>query len=246
MTRVYASATLVLLAVAWLVATAVWNRSEVVSRITLTERELPWVSGDEEAVRLSIDWERRVDPQDARNWLTLDRLRQIGFDLSLPATAVEAERAYSRVLPRRAWIVFEYAGEAWQAGERRRALRAGESADGRPTASRLVPIDVGLDVPVLAERYAEGGHLIVSGWIQIAWVGPGAGGPLVYGFIRSLEPSSFTVPRPLADHLRALRPFTPRPRGMRPDRPPPAPAAPRYEVDLAVGRFGIPWVVEVR
>jgi hypothetical protein len=247
MRRVLASAVLVLLAVAWLVATAVWNRGAVVSRITLSERELPWTfPQDEQAIRLSLDWERRLDPQDARNWLTVDRLRQVGFDLSLPATAPEAGRAYSRVLPRRAWVVFEYDGDAWRAVERRRALTQRETPLDRTAPSRLVPVDVGLNVDLLTARYPGAGHLIVPAWIQLGWAGPGAGGPLVFGSIRSLEPSSVTVPRPFADHLRALAPSSTLSRDARPDAAPIPPPLPRYEVDLAVGRLGIPWVVAVR
>lgn len=247
MTRIAASAVLVLLAVAWLVGSAVWNRSAVVSRITLTERELPWrFTEDGQPVRLSIDWVRRDEAQEARNWLTSDRLLQLGFDLSLPATSPEAARAYSRALPRRAWVVFEYEGDAWRAVELRRSMRAAEGLDEWHGPSRLVPVDVGLDVQALAERYPQGGHLITPAWIQLSWVGPGAGGPLVYGSIRTLDPPSLTVPRALSSRLRALSPSPRDPIERRPGGAAAAPATPRYEVDLAVGRLGIPWVVDVR
>jgi hypothetical protein len=247
MRRVLASAVLILMAVAWLVATAVWNRTAIVSRITVTERELPWTYPmDEQAVRLSLDWERRLDAQDARNWLTVDRLRQIGFDLGVPATSPEAGRVYARVHPRRAWVVFELEGETWRAVERRRAVTEPEPAGDRPAASRLIPVDAGLDVAALVERYPDGRHLIAPAWIQLGWVGPGEGGPLVYGSIRDVEPSSLTLPRPFADRLRAMAPPSSSRRDERPDAAPPRPAGPRYEVDLAVGRLGIPWIVDVR
>jgi hypothetical protein len=245
MTRILAAGVPVLLAVFWLVGTAAWNRSAVLARVTLTEHEAPWhAAGAEGPVRVSIDWVRRDDPQDARNWLTPDRLRAIGFNVARPATAPESERAYSRMAPRRAWVVFEYGGEAWQLIERRRELA---SDRGWRTSSRLVPVDAGPDRRALAERHEGTPHVIVSAWIQMGWVGPGAGGPLVYGFIRAIEPPSITLPRRWAATLRTLAPLPLLPRAMSPeDVPSPLPAAPRYEVDLAIGRLGIPWVEEVR
>jgi len=237
----------VLLAVGWLVATGVWNRTEAVVRVTLTAREAAWQAGEGTMPpRLWITWEPRADPLDARNWLTYDRLRRLGFDLSVPAAAPSADRIYERMLPRRAWVVFEHDGDAWQAIERRRQLAPGEDGGDRfASSSRLVPVDAGPEAAELAERYGDGRHLIIPAWIELQWVGPETGGPLVYGTIRALDPPSITVPSRLAGYLRALAPAAP-------DRPPGTPPAaravttPRYDVELAVGRLGIPWIVEIR
>ncbi|MDP1572016.1 MAG: DUF4824 family protein [Vicinamibacterales bacterium] len=243
MIRVVVNIIPVLMAVGWLVATGVWNRTEAVARVTLTAREAAWRPGEGTAPsRLSITWEPRADPLDARNWLTDDRLRRLGFDLSMPASAPPAGRVYGRMLPRRAWVVFELDGEAWRAIERRQALAGGDEGGGR-FASRLVPIDAGPDAAELAAKYGEGRHLIIPAWIELQWRGPEAGGPLVYGAIRALDPPSITVPPGLAAHLRALAPAPAAP-DRRPGVPPATPA--RYEVEVAVGRLGIPWIVEIR
>lgn len=247
MIRVVTTAVPVLLAVAWLVGAGVWNRSEVLARVTLTEREVPWRSGEGTGpARLWIEWQPRTDPLDARNWLTHDRLRRLGFDLSVPASAPPAARVYRRTLPRRAWVAFELDGDAWRAIERRREVTAGAQDLARARPSRLVPVDAGPDAAEIAAKYGDGRHLILPAWIQLNWVGPGDGGPLVYGSIRALDPPSVVVPRALASRLRALAPTPRAPRLVEPGGEPEPPAAPRYAVDLAVGRSGIPWVEDVR
>lgn len=245
MMRIVVNAVPVLLAIAWLVGAGVWNRGEVLTRVTLTDREAAWRGGGhDEPVRLWIEWQPRAEPLDARNWLTHDRLRRLGFDLSVPAAAPPAARAYQRTLPRRAWVAFELDGDAWRAIERRREVTAPAQQEWRRRLdSRLVPVDAAPAAADLVEKYGDGRHVILPAWIQLNWVGPGAGGPLVYGSIRALDPPSVLVPRALAARLRALSPSAPPLPG---DEAPPPPARPRYEVDLAVGRSGIPWVEDVR
>ena len=240
MKRILVPAITTLLVVTFYIAANGWNRSgEPVQRITLTERELPlaWSGRDDErGMRLRLEHEGRYDPLDARNWLTEDRLRELGFVSDVMPGAPEAGDTYRKMLPRTVWVALQYNGEAWREIERRRELA--QSAQAAPEIrftsyqSRLVPIDASRDRDALLRRYPTG-HLVVRASIQISYVGPDNKGPLVYGYIRRLIPWEVSVPRALAERLANLpvrgEPYTP-----------------RYEADLAVGHLGIPYVTDVR
>jgi hypothetical protein len=233
-----------------LLGCAAWNRGEVRQRLTLTERELnlPWqwqnsTANDDAALRLPIGWERREGPLEERNWLTEDKLREIGFNLSTPAGAPEADRAYRRALPRIGWVVLEYDGPAWRDFDRRRQLFANVPEPRLPLEpSRLMAIDAGADRDALARRHADAPTLILPAIFQLAFLPPNApGGPLVYGYLQRLVVNEVSVPRRLRSALADLR--TP----LRvPEVSRPSPAPPRFEVDLTVGRSGLPWITDVR
>jgi hypothetical protein len=250
MIRVVVPAVLTLLVVAGFVGASGCNRSgDPRLTITLTERELalPWTTApapeDDPGLRLEILVDRRNDPLDARNWLTEDRMRAVGFVLNVPAGAPEAEETYRRLHPRIAWVAFEYGGSTWVEIERRRALRL-EKEPYRPVMeqSRLVPVDAAADFDSLRGRYPSG-HLILRAVIGIGFRGPNEGGPLLYGFVRELVPTAVTVPRhlrPVLDGLTRLGATAP------PGAQPHAPVGPRYEADLAIGQLGIPYVRGIR
>lgn len=240
MTRVAIPAATTLLVVVIFIALAGYNRSdEPVARITLTERELylartPGENADRDpGMELHVAWVSRAEPLEARNWLTDDRLRSIGFNLSVLPSAPEAEDTYRRALPRVAWVAFEYDGPAWREIERQRQLREplpGALSERSYEPSRLVPVDVAPDLEPLAERYPQG-HVFLRASIGLYYLDPQQKGPLVYGSIRRLIPSSVHVPAEYRELVASL----PRERG-----------AARYEVDLAVGRLGIPYVTGMR
>jgi hypothetical protein len=240
---------MVLLAtMAGLLGCGAWNRGEARQRLTLTERELrlPWplrhatVEDEEGQLRLAIEWQRRDGPLDERNWLTEDKLKAIGFDLSIPAGNPDAERHYQRALPKLAWVVLEYDGPAWQEIDRRRRLRASDvTVRAVVGMSRLVPIDAGPDREALMLRYANARTLIVPAVFQVSYLSPTTtGGPLVYGQVQSLVTTEVTVPRRVRAELADFRD-----RALDPDSTPPGP---RFEVDVAVGRLGFPWVIDLR
>jgi Domain of unknown function (DUF4824) len=249
MKRLLLPAIATLLAVVSLVALSGWNRSDAPRlRLTLTERELslPYISATEDEdlglqLRLLYAW--RFEPLDARNWLTEERLRALGFALDVPPGAPEAREAYERALPRLAWVAFEYGGEAWRAIERQRALERERQIQMMPEASRhlarteetrLVPVDADLDLDRLLMRYPHD-HLIVRASIELGLSsGPN---PIIYGRIRHLVPSQIAVPRRLRGRLGGLS-----------ESPAPADAIipPRYEVDVALGRLGVPYISDVR
>jgi len=247
MRRVVVPAGLIVILTAAYAGMAAYNRTGApTSTLVLTERELalPWVTvdtGDHPGVRLRVVVDDRPEPLDAQNWLTMERLSALGFDVTLPAGAPEAARYYRRSLPRPAWVVFEYDGPAWQVRARRRAVSA--PAYDRSTWSRLVPVDAGPERDVLAVRYGDGRHLVLAGVIGLGFLSPADGGPLVYGRLESLVPPNVRVPNGIAQVLEGLT-------LPRPERPDTAvadtPPVPRYEVDLAVGRLGLPYIRDVR
>lgn len=241
MIRIAVPALTILLTVAAFVGLSGWNRSgEPRMVMTLTERELlvsgarDDAEGDHAGLELSIAVEHRRDPLDARNWLPESRLRALGFDLDVPAGAPTAKDVYDHVPPRRAWIVFEYDGPAFRAIERRRALETQDPSRRPGWTSRLVPVDAGLNFDVLRRSYPSG-HLILPGVIGLVFVAPDNGGPLVHGTLQSLTPGTLAVPAALEGVFDGLV----------------APAeastpAPRYEVELAIGELGWPYVRNAR
>jgi len=249
MIRVAVPAVLTLVLVASLIGLSGWNRSgDPRLALTLTERELslPWnpspAPDEDPGLQLRIEIERRSDPLDARTWLTDERLRAIGFALNVPPGAPEAEETYQRMPPRLAWVAFEYGGSTWREVERRRAMRR-ESEGWRPAmeATRLVPVDVAVDFDALQVRYPTG-HLILRAVIAVSFRGAQEGGPLVYGNVRELVPGAVTVPRHLRPVLDGLSPPT-YARSSSGEQPV---IGPRYDVELAIGRLGIPYLRAIR
>jgi hypothetical protein len=204
----------------------------------VTERELPltYVSvetGDDPGLQLPITFEYRHEPLDARNWLPESRLREIGFSMNVPAGAPDAPHVYDRVPPRLAWVVLEYAGEAWRDIERRRALKPPDQKYVR-SWSRLVPVDAGLDYDALRVRYPSN-HVILRGVIGMHYLEAESGGPLLYGVLRELVPASVAVPYEFRPLLRGLASAAPGDI-----------SEPRYEAELAVGELGLPYLQSVR
>jgi hypothetical protein len=234
MKRVASPAAAALLTVVAFVTVSGWNRSAPRQRITLSERELrlwnpPSENGDDRGIQLSIEFQRRDDPLDARNWLTEERLRALGFSFDVAPGAPEAQQTYTRMLPRIAWVVFELNGPAWRDIERRLALQPPmPERHFASEPSRLVPVDAGPDFDALVARYPQD-HLILRASIDLGFVPAQNKGPLVYGRIRHVIPSAVTVPRRLSEQLL--------PRGAR--------VPPHYDLEIAVGRLGIPFVTGI-
>jgi hypothetical protein len=236
-----------LIAVASLVGLAGWNKSsEAQGPLTLTEREMPLgtqlVSSDDgDGLQLPIVFQWRANPLDTLNWLPEPKLRALGFPLSVPVGDPNALQIYADLPPRMAWIALEYDGPAWKEIERRRLVQRQDLRD-RNADSRLVPVDAGLDAAALRNQYSKG-HLIVRGVIAINFLGPSSGGPLLYGSLRELVPAVVTVPRHHVPTLVGLAPFSAPP--SLPDAPRPE-LVPRYEVEIGVGRIGIPFIKGIR
>ena len=126
-------------------------------------------------------------------------------------------------------MAFELNGPAWRDIERRLALQP--QMPERHFASewsRLVPVDASLDFDALLTRYPQD-HLILRASIGLGFVPAQNKGPLVYGRIRNVIPSAVTVPHELSEQLL--------PRGAR--------VPPHYDIEMAVGRLGIPFVTGI-
>lgn len=188
---------------------AAWNRSVAESRLLLSERELrpPYVwegRSEDSGVALALEWRVSGRDWDATDvyegmpgplepdWLTTDKLRELGFDVDPPRA--DAGRATHRSRSRRVLLVLELAGPAHarviadrQASLRRAQARAkalpadaelAQAAkhavvalrDERQTASRLFVVDVGLDAKPLRARYPDRSrHAIVRGSVALSW-----------------------------------------------------------------------------
>jgi hypothetical protein len=251
MTRVAIPAITALLTVASLVGLSGWNRSaEPRQIIELTERELRLPFGYDDGLRdgapleLHLEVEYRYEPLDARNWLSEDRLRALGFSLGVPVSSQDAAASYRRVPPRIGWVVFEYDGPAFQEIERRRLLerekRKDEPYRGQPEPSRLVPVDAGPDFDALRARYPSG-HLIARAIVNLSYLGPNDRGPLLYGTIKEIVPSTISVPA----YLRAPLMSLPARASSEPDGPHTL-VPPRYTAEVASGPLGILYLRTVR
>lgn len=239
MTRVVLPGLLTLMVVVGFIGAAGWNRSgEPLMTLVVTERELPLAGdpapapGDDPGLHLRIAYDPRGDAADARNWLTEDRLRRLGFALDVPAGAPDAAETYRRMPPRVGWVVFEYGGPAWTELSRARALAREATARGL-APSRLVPVDAGPDVEVLRARYPSG-HLVLRGVFRVN-VEQDRG--ILYGSLTELVPAEITVPRELRPALEGLS---------RPETDDGSHIEPRYEAEIALGRAGVPYLREVR
>ena len=252
MSRLIVAALVLLLGVGSLLGAAAWNRGGEPQFIELTERELElpwsWENGrddDDAELRLTFRWQLRAEPQDARVWLSDVTLRALGFGTGVPAGAPEAEQVYGRSLPRIAWVAFEYDGPAWRMIEQRRAMTSPERHGAEPTAaSRLVPIDAGLDPAVLRRRHATATTVVMPAIVHMRYAMDPAQGPSVWGWVPRLVANDVSVPHHLRERLRGVtRPV--RATVANADGEAPVPA-PRYSVRLGVGRLGAVWIEDLR
>ena len=233
MKRIIVPAVTALVVVCAFVAVSGWNRSgESLQIITLTERELtlPQTKPEEDdpGIQLRISYSSRSDAIESRNWLTDERLRALGFAMQIPVGAPEAKAYYRRAMRRVGWVVLEYGGSVWQEMERRRALLPEHKQ--MEFVSRLVAIDSGPEYEPLLARYPTG-HLILRAIFGLSY--HEQTGPVIHGYIEQLVPNSITVPARWRNQVEDLT---------RRD----VVDSPRYEVEVAVGRLGIPHVKDLR
>lgn len=136
----------IVIANAFALGGAAWNRSgQPESQLAVSERELRVLSAypprtENSGVTLRLQWcvgdstsmaagmgEGMASEGNCYNrspdWLTANRLRELGFDLSVPPSDPRAQRYYSHQLARPALFVFELGGN-WQD----RALEANRAA----------------------------------------------------------------------------------------------------------------------
>jgi len=273
-----------------ILAAAGWNRrGEPEAQLSLTERELamPAARQDEGTglelslvmtheppgvVRRTARWKRYELPSVDYGWLDHAKLLELGFRVDLDPTHPDAAERYSHAMPRRAYVVVEYDGEAWnrwisareeQVLKLRREVEKGTAepstlaeaeallAVDRTMRSRLFPVDAGTDADALQRRYGDRRrHAVVAGLLRPKVVTPENGVPALGGDVLGLIVSRVHVSRRLRRHLELFLPedtweeVEARERSAA-ERGWPSPTPPRYHATLAVGRRHEPWLVNV-
>jgi hypothetical protein len=258
------------------------NRALTEATLVLDERELVLVPQPREHSEVALAWHAQRPAGDDPHrlaadgpWLGRRSLEAIGFDCSVAPGDTAAAAHYGRMLPRRAVIVFEIGGPSWSdfltrwqhralgavprllaAGALRRENEAPYEAWVRDTtlrASRLLPVDAGLDAGTMRGQYPDRStHLVLMGVVALELDrGEHEGGPSIRGRIVELLPGQIVAPRQVAGSLRSLAPSR---TGPPPDLTPAlglAPIAclahaPRYEVQIVVGRALLPRLTSIR
>jgi hypothetical protein len=193
-------------------------------------------------------------------WLRRQKLEELGFDFgSIPQDALAAE--YSRQLPRRAFVVLEYDGPAWQnylsdlrrrravmereADEVRRGVRAQSAVtepyvpsvdDEERSASRLMPVDAGIDARALRQAYPNRRrHIIVPATVRAQFDYQ----PAAERITGSISPvtRSLIVPRQWRSVFDTLGAPPPDYRGRG--------WPPRYTVTVSYGSRREPWIISI-
>jgi len=218
------------------------------SELTLTERELRLVhDSDSTATTLQLMFVQRFDPEG--EWLTCPVLERLGVSCAPPPPGTDMGRWYARQPERRAYVVLEYDGPAWQAyreREKRRqeemrrtyAASAPEDLDAVLDGySRLVAIDADKDADVLRDRYPDKSrYLIVDARVSIygRTVAGGNAQVRLSGTITRASPSTINVPKPYSAIFSAMTGSS---------YAPSAEHSPRYWVTVRYGRFHEPWIL---
>jgi hypothetical protein len=272
-----------------ILAAAGWNRrGEPEAELSLTERELtlPAARQDEGTglelsllmaheppgvVRRTARWKRYELPSVDYGWLDRAKLLELGFRIDLDPSHPDAAEHYSRAMSRRAYVVVEYDGKAWnrwisgREEQVRKLRREVEESTAAPSAladaeavlavdrtmrSRLFPVDAGTDAHALQGRYGDRRrHAVVAGLLRPKVVQGENGVPTLSGDVLDLVVSRVHVPRKLRRHLEAFLPEeTWEEVEAREQREAesgwPSVTPPRYRATLAVGRRHEPWLVK--
>jgi hypothetical protein len=204
--------------------------------------------------------------------LDRSKLLELGFRIDFDPTLPDAAEHYSHAMPRRAYVVVEYDGEAWKRWIRgreqqvlelrredeegiaeRSSLADAEAllAVDRMMRSRLFPVDAGIDADALRRRYPDRRrHAVVAGLLRPKVVHPESGASTLSGEVLELVVSRVHVSRNLRRHLEAFLPEETweeiEAREQREAKAGwPSPIQPRYRATLAVGRRHEPWLANV-
>jgi hypothetical protein len=249
---------------AFVLAGVAWNRSGVPgSALTLTQRELNLphafgLDGERGGVDVALLWRAPMRDDNGEvaydmhygrgpDWLDVDKLRELGFDLQ------DGRDAYRQ--KREVYVVLELAGASWQAAlaqaQRRldRALARGsadkQDADAlksaqealkyeQEKASRLFAVDAGLDAAALRQRHPDGrSHAIVAATVTPS-VTVIEGKTLFSGHIGELSVARISVPHALRGAMEGI------------DRSALDSGRAAFDMDVSWGRRFEPWITAVR
>jgi hypothetical protein len=239
------------------------------AQVELTSRELILSRPDSEdsSVSLMIRWQNPAPEYGGASltssaWFDERKLRDVGFDLSVPASSPAASRYYRNQRQRRVYVALEFDGPSsaqWFAARPRpdevypawQNLTLDQQREiERSTESRLVAVDAGADPAALRRAHPDSRQaLILPALARVmldearpAMATRAASPARLRGAISRLSISQITVPRPLSESLGGL---------------PQAPAWSfefgalkvqpiTYTVTLAVGSKYEPWIVNVK
>lgn len=248
------------------------NRSGVPdARLRLSERELPlsWDFRDQENTGVSLQLNINFDNEE-QLWFNENKLAEIGFQI--PYDREVEQGATKRALPKKAYVVLEYDGDAWKQYRQRQldeiAAILRKVAEGKleseeaesqirekrfqlTVASRLFSVDAGLDPGTLRDRYPEKGrYIIVPAQVrmQIDWSSKSAEKKSVRsvsGRVQQILIDQLHVPRNMNRGLQSLTENTRIQAGYtyyNPDDP----AHIRYQVEVAFGQRLEPWITGIK
>jgi hypothetical protein len=238
--------------------------------IELTERELalPYRMHEENSgISLRLRWGilGQLEEDDYRYesryqspaWMDQEKLASLGFDTRKASSEINFEK---EIVPRRAFIVLEYDGAAYQEALRRSekqfesAQKACQSNPGneklsqdlknaetrlqqdRTHTSRLFAVDAGPSAEMLRKKYPDQSRFIIApGIVKVDWNYENKK-PVLNGHVSNLLVENIHVPlefrRPMDDILL----------NKHPDR---EADSPRYKVQLAYGARFEPWIRSV-
>ncbi len=242
------------------------------SSLLLTERELSLYgqSHENSGMHLRLSW--KTSHYDSKNkkrtgWLHRDRLQALGFDTDLDPAHPEASDYYRRQAVKKAYIVFEFEGSAWDdwvAGNAEeiekleKKLAVAQEPHEKSSLesqikwkhnekrrqSHLFAIDAGRDALTLRQRYPDKSrYMILEGVINMyhsrGW-NPATSKydtPYVYGVLQKVETPHINISKKFRSSFQGLKSNYGRHRDK---------YHPRFEVRLSVGSRFLPWIQEVR
>lgn len=255
-----------------------YNRSgEPQSTIMLTERELalPYSYGFAEensgiALRLNYRTYSESDILSLYNykyyggkpdWLKINKLLELGFDVNDSPDKKETIRRYSKILPREVLLVIEFNGATYQKALKR-AEKNWKKANGlhenepensdhtkveerakssflreQNSTSRLFIIDAGLEHDALRKKYSDyTRYLIVPGSVRLSIDGSKSGFEQLSAYIDDVTIDRVNVPY---DYRHVLEPMVSGNARNKPED------KPRYAAKLVYGKRLEPWIERV-
>ena len=269
-------------------AGVVYNRSgEPDAVVQLTERELSWLKRwdvtdkEDTGIYLKLKWnlakshyrQYRTNHwifQEEDTWLNQKKLEELGFDTHFPLEDEKAYRFYRRQLPRQAYVVLEFDGDAYQqwlveARKRIKEIEQELSEEKKPetrknlgndikrisqdmvTQSHLFTIDGGLDPQKLRKRYSNQSKYIITPAvfdISMYYSGVKKEGPFLSGRIKNLSIPEIHVNSDYRSFfISDIKTHT---TIYLPRDKPLSDLEPRYQVTLNYGQRYEPWIVNVQ
>jgi uncharacterized protein DUF4824 len=242
---------------AFVLAHVAMNRSgEPDSEMELTARELrnSGSRNEDSSIVLTLLWENTAPeyqslPREDPVWFDQDKLREAGFDVTVPASSPQAARFYRNTRSREVFVALEFDGPSWERLLLRFAPERGLAVE-RNTFSRLVAVDAGANPAVLRTKYPDRSRVMILRALARVMLDPPtsaygaapARSARLRGAIMRLTTDSINVPVPLSRQFRRLPPYNPVIYSEKElsAQPPP------YRATLQVGSKYEPWIVAVK